>query len=188
MIAACIDRWALTSPNTKIRSFCRPHIARRVIIGLIPLWTLIPVHMAIFINNESGRCGPPASYAFAFGIYLVIFIGVLPPVMMVFFGILARHNLILIRTRVAGSIHSTRARFHKADRDLMKMLTGEVLVYIITTLLYPVNVLYGVVATSIVEKTAMRVAVESLISYIISPVLNFIYCVASFYGMFDVSF
>ena len=186
MIAACIDRWALTSPNAKIRSFCRPHIARRVIIGLIPLWTLIPVHLAIFINNESGRCGPPVSYAFVFGIYLVIFIGILPPVMMIFFGVLARHNLLLIRTRVATSIQPTRARLHKADRDLMKMLTGEVVVYIITTLLYPANILYGVVTTSMLEKNAMRVAVESLISFIISPVLNFIFCVASFYGMIEV--
>jgi hypothetical protein len=80
--------------------------------------------------------------------------------------------------------NEARLRLHKADRDLMRMLAGEVLVYLITTLFYPVNVLYGVItAPFAAEKSEMRVAVESLIGYIISPMLNYVYCVAQFYSM-----
>lgn len=183
MIAACIDRWALTSSNPQIRSICRPHVARCVIPSLMLIWCIIPIHMAVFVNNESGRCRAPNSYALAFSIYLFIFIGILPPLLMIYFGILAWRNLQFIRKRIAPLNDVHRVRFHRSDRDLMLMLTGEVLVYIITTSLYPVNVLYGVITAPIAkEKSDMRLAVESLVAYIISPVLNYIYCVAHFYG------
>ncbi|CAF1250393.1 unnamed protein product [Rotaria sordida] len=184
MIAACIDRWALTSPHVKIRSFCRPKIACNVILCLILIWPIIPVHMAIFINNYSGRCGAPSYYAFAFSIYLFIFIGFLPPCLMIFFGVLAWHNLRQIRSRIAPRRNLTQTRFHKADRDLMRMLAGEVLVYVVTTVVYPANVLYGFITTPITQqKSEMRLAIESLVGYIVSPLLNYIYCVAPFYGM-----
>ncbi|CAF3506751.1 unnamed protein product [Rotaria sp. Silwood1] len=182
MIAACIDRWALTSPYAKIRSFCRPKIARNVIFCLLLIWPIIPVHMAIFINNYSGRCGAPSYYAFAFAVYLFIFIGFLPPFLMIFFGVLAWNNLRQIRSRVTPRQNLAQVRFHKADRDLMRMLAGEVLVYVVTTILYPANVLYGFITTPIAQqKSEMRLAIEGLVGYIISPLLNYIYCVAPFY-------
>lgn len=184
MIAACIDRWALTSSNIRVRSFPRPHTARYVILGLILIWPIIPCHMAIFVTITSGRCGAPSYYALAFSIYLFVFIGILPPFLMILFGILAWRNLKRVRSRVAPLNNEARHRFHKADRDLMRMLAGEVLVYLITTFFYPVNVLYGVItAPFAAEKSEMRVAVESLIGYIISPILNYVYCVAQFYSM-----
>jgi hypothetical protein len=139
--------------------------------------------MAIYVNNYSGHCGAPSYYALAFAIYLFIFVSILPPLLMIIFGILAWCNLKLIQMRIAPMNKNAQIRFHKADRDLMKMLFGEVLIYIITTALYPVNVLYSVITTPIAEdKSEMRLAVESLIGYIISPVLNYIYCVAQFYS------
>ncbi|CAF1035172.1 unnamed protein product [Rotaria sp. Silwood1] len=183
MIAACIDRWAATSSSARIRLFCQPKIARNVIIGLILIWPIIPVHMAIFINNYSGHCGAPSYYAFAFSIYLFIFIGILPPAFMISFGVLTWHHLKQIRSRVAPTNDPTRFRLHKADRDLIKMLAGEVLVYLVTTVLYPVNTLYGFITTPIAQqKSEIRLAVEALVGYIVSPILNYIYCVAQFYG------
>ncbi|CAF4218840.1 unnamed protein product [Rotaria sp. Silwood2] len=183
MVVACIDRWALTSSYARIRSFCQPKVARNVIIGLILIWPIIPVHMAIFVNNYSGHCGAPTYYAFAFSIYLFIFIGILPPAFMISFGVLTWHNLKQIRSRVAPRNDPTRFRLVKADRDLIKMLAGEVLVYLVTTVVYPVNTLYGVITTPIVQqKSELRLAIEDLAGYIVSPILNYIYCVAPFYG------
>lgn len=183
MISACIDRWALTSPNTRIRLIARPQTARYVIIGLIIIWPIIPVHMAVFVTITAGRCGAPSNYALPYSIYLFIFIGILPPTLMITFGILAWRNLKQVRSRVAPTSTSIRFRLHRADRDLMKMLTGEVIVYIITTFLYPINVLYGFITAPIAQdKSPMRLAVESLIGYIVSPILNYIYCAAPFYS------
>lgn len=183
MIAACIGRWALTSPNTRIRSIARPQIACYVIIGLIIIWPIIPVHMAVFVTLVSGRCGTPSNYALAFSIYSFIFVGILPPALMITFGILAWRNLKQVRSRVAPTNDPVRLRLHRGDRDLMKMLAGEVMIYIITTSVYPVNILYGFITAPFAQyKSPMRLEIEGFISFIISPLLNFVYCVVPFYS------
>ncbi|CAF1025733.1 unnamed protein product [Rotaria sordida] len=182
MISACIDRWALCSESRTIRSFSQPRQAIRLIIILIIVWTIIPIHMAIFFNNSSGRCiATPGTYAFFYAIYSLFIIGILPLLLMIVFSVRAWHNLRLARTRVAP-IGTRHMRIHKRDRDLMSMLTGEVVVYCLTTLPYPINLIYSVSTDSFaVYKSSTRKAVESLIGYIISPLLNFMYCCAQFY-------
>lgn len=187
VVSACIDRWALCSQNTLIRSFARPKIAVRVILLLIVVWTLIPIHMAIFFSNNTGRCiALPGTYAFFYAIYSLIVIGILPLVLMIIFSLLAWYNLQKIRSRVApmgGAAAARNINIHKRDRDLMMMLTGEVIVYCITTIPYPINLIYSVSTSSLgIYKDPMRLAIESLVGYIISPLLNFMYCVAQFYG------
>lgn len=185
MIAACIDRWALCSNNTSINAFSRPHIAIRVILVLLVVWTIIPIHLAVFYNNSTGRCiASPSSYALFYAIYSLIVIGVLPLMLMILFSVLAWHSLLLIRSRVSPVGQTTgNIKIRKRDRDLMKMLSGEVFVYCITTIPYPVNLIYIVSTSSIAaSKSSTRVALESLIGYIVSPLLNFMYCCAQFYG------
>jgi hypothetical protein len=126
----------------------------------------------------------PESYAFFYAIYSLIVIGILPLVLMIIFSLLAWHNLQLIRSRVVPIDPTIRnIKIHKRDRDLMKMLSGEVLAYCITTIPYPINLIYSVSTSSITAyKTPTRLAMESLIGYIVSPLLNFMYCCAQFYG------
>jgi len=192
VIAGCIDRWALCSHSARIRLFCRPRIAIRVIIVLIIIWTIIPIHLAIFYNNDTGRCiALPGTYAFFNAIYSLIVIGILPLVLMILFSLLAWRNLQLIRSRVTpndalATATDNRRRsiqIHKRDRDLMKMLSGEVFVFCVTTIPYPINLIYSVSTGSIeASKSAMRLAIESLVGYVVSPFLNFMYCCAQFYG------
>jgi len=141
--------------------------------------------MAIFFNNSTGRCiALPGAYALFYAIYSLIVIGILPLVLMIVFSLLARRNLRMIRSRVVP-IGQTRRNLniHKRDRDLMKMLSGEVLVYCVTTIPYPINLIYSVSTSSIAAyKSSTRLAIESLIGYIVSPLLNFMYCCAQFYG------
>jgi hypothetical protein len=126
----------------------------------------------------------PASYAFFYAIYSMIVIGIVPLVLMIVFSLLAWHNLQLIRSRVTPMDQPTRNRnIHKRDRDLMRMLSGEVFVYCLTTIPYPINLIYSVSTSSIAaHKSSTRIAIESLIGYIVSPLLNFMYCCAQFYG------
>ncbi len=185
MIAACIDRWALCSKHSSIRAFSRPQKAIRLILILLVVWTVIPIHLAIFFNNSSGRCSAmPASYAFFYAIYSMIVIGVLPLILMLVFSLLAWYNLQMIRSRVAPVGQTIRSiKIRKRDRDLMKMLSGEVFVYCLTTIPYPIYLIYNVSTSSIAAyKSPTRVAIESLIGYIITPFLNFTYCCVQFYG------
>ncbi len=208
VIAGCIDRWALCSQSVTIRLFTRPKIAIRAIIILIIIWSIIPIHLAVFFSNTSGRCiALPGTYALFYAIYSLIVIGVLPLFLMILFSLLAWHNLKVIRSRVAPANIALReaARrgktmtngrsmsIHKRDRDLMKMLGGEVFVYCVTTIPYPINLIYSVSTSSIAaSKSPMRLAIESLIGYIVSPLLNFMYCCAQFYGkktsIFEIKF
>ncbi|CAF0735547.1 unnamed protein product [Adineta ricciae] len=188
MIAGCIDRWALCSQNATIRMFSRPRIAIRVIIILVIVWTLIPIHLAVYFSNNTGRCVALAgTYAFFYAIYSLIVIGIMPLFLMMFFSYLAWHNLQAIRSRVTptqGTVNpvSQHVQIHKRDRDLMKMLSGEVLVYCITTIPYPINLIYSVSTASIAStKSPIRLAIESLVGYIITPLLNFMYCCVQFY-------
>lgn len=161
-----------------------------MIILLIIIWTLIPIHLAVYYSNTTGRCiALPGTYAFFYAIYSLIVIGILPLFLMILFSLLAWYNLQSIRSRITptdGIIANNRTRnirIHKRDRDLLKMLSGEVLVYCITTIPYPINLIYSVSTSSIASsKSAMRLAIESLIGYIITPFLNFMYCCAQFYG------
>jgi hypothetical protein len=84
--------------------------------------------------------------------------------------------------------HGTQnIKIHKRDRDLMKMLSGEVFVYCVTTIPHPINFIYNVSTNSIAaSKSSTKIAIESLIGYIISPLLNFMYCCIQFYGKRDI--
>jgi hypothetical protein len=183
VVCACIDRWAICSSKATIRSFARPYIAVRVIATLLIIWPIIPVHMLIYFTLNSDRCGPVSNYALPYSIYVIVVVGTLPLILMITFSCLAWYNLQLSRIRVAAVSHMTpRIQIHKRDRDLMKMLTGEVFVYCLTTVLYPINMFYGVMTKSITDKSSLRLSIESLISYIISPLLTFTYCCIQFYG------
>jgi hypothetical protein len=127
----------------------------------------------------------PESYAFFYAIYSLIVIGILPLVLMIVFSLLAWHNLQKIQSRVVP-MGEISIQIHGRDRTLMKMLSGEVFIYCLTTVPYPIDLIYSVATNSIsAYKSPTRLAMESLIGYIVSPLLNFMYCCVQFYGKKD---
>jgi hypothetical protein len=185
VIAACIDRWALCSSNGTIRSLSRPHIACRVIVILILMWSMISIHLAVFSTNRSGRCSISPSYALAFSIYASIFIGIVPLFLLILFSLFAWRNLQFIRSRLSPMCATARRiRIYRRDRDLLKMLVAEVFVYSLTSLPYLINTIYTVATSPLATfKSPMRLAIESLVASIVSPILGFTYSCAQFYGM-----
>ena len=83
MIAGCVDRWALCSQNTKLRSICQPKFACRVIAGIFIFATLISVPLLAFFSNSSGRCTVDPPYRLTYVIFALVLIGILPPVLMI---------------------------------------------------------------------------------------------------------
>ncbi|UJR26953.1 hypothetical protein I4U23_008260 [Adineta vaga] len=185
MIVACIDRWAVCSQNVKIRMLCRPKIAYRLTTILIISTLLMPVHLLIFFdNNTSGQCSINLAYNLAYTIFAMIAIGILPPFLMILFTYLAHYNLRRIRSRVqlSGNESTADNHIHKRDYDLMKMLVGEVILFCITTSLYPINTMYNFLTIPVKPfKSPLRVAIEALIGYIVHPLLSFTYCCTQFY-------
>jgi hypothetical protein len=184
VVAACIDRWGLCSQSVKIRSICRPYIARRVLVLNLLISALLPSQLFVYFDNGTGLCELSPLYSLPYTIFASIAIGILPFVLMIIFSLLARHNLHLIRSRIVPTNNPTQHfRIHKRDHDLMKMLVGEVIVYCITTIPYPANIMYQYLTTPIAaDKSPMRLAVEALVTFIIHPILTFTYCCTQFYG------
>lgn len=108
---------------------------------------------------------------------------------MILFSFLARYNLIKIRSRVRPTGGTSQdIHIHKRDHDLMKMLIGEVIVFSLTTSVYPFNTMYSYLTIPIkAYKSPVRLAVESLIGYIIHPLLSYTYCCTQFYGKLEMN-
>lgn len=187
MIAACVDRWALCSQNIKIRSICQPKIAYRIITFIIISSLLIHIPLFFYYDNTSGRCVINPCFSLAYTTYSIIFIGFVPSFSMILFSYRAQYNLTKIRSRVppiGGDIDQRNFRINKRDHDLMKMLFGEVFIFCVTTCPFPCSTLYNFLTASIsAYKSPLRVAIESLVSFIIHPLLNYVYCCTQFYGM-----
>ncbi|CAF1313976.1 unnamed protein product [Adineta steineri] len=185
LIAACIDRWALCSQNIKIQSFSQSKIALRIVSSIIIGSILMAIPLLFFFNNSSGCCAINPSYNLAYTSYSLTFIAILPPLLMILFSFLARHNLTMIRSRVKP-IDGDKTRdihIHKRDHDLIKMLFGEVVMFCLTTCPFPCITLYNFLTVPITSnKTPIRVAIESFINFIIQPLLNYTYCCTQFYG------
>jgi hypothetical protein len=189
VIAGCVDRWALCSQSTKLRSICSPKVAYRVLAGIVIFATLISIPLLIFFSNDSGLCAINPTYRLAYVVFALILIGILPPVLMILFTLLARYNLLKIRSRVQpNGVTRQSIHIHKRDHHLMQMLIGEVLVFCITTCPYAINTLYNYVTLPITQyKSPLRLAIESLVGFIILPLLSYTYCCTQFYGKHSIN-
>src|SRR5579871_282881 len=63
---ACIDRYALSSANARLRNFATVYIAHRVVIVIILIWIVLPVHILIVYNLKENICGAVYSQIAAF--------------------------------------------------------------------------------------------------------------------------
>ena len=59
IVCACIDRYALCSQSTRLRSFCAPKVAVRIIIGHFCVWPLITVYITFI--QEFVAIGAPCT-------------------------------------------------------------------------------------------------------------------------------
>lgn len=73
-----------------------------------------------------------------------------------------------------------RQRISKRDQQLLISLICEVVLYILTSLLYSANITYSAI-TSGESKTIERIRIESFISFFASPFLVIINNCAAFY-------
>lgn len=99
-MAACVDRAAMCNRRAWIRSFSTARTAYRVIAVITIVWLLIPIHLAVYFENFTGRCIPqPGLYAKLFSAYSIIISGWSPPIVMAIFGIISYRNLKQVSTK-----------------------------------------------------------------------------------------
>lgn len=185
IVLACIDRFALSSSSLRVRSFCRTKIAFSAIVCIFIVWPIIAVHIPILLTIQSGRCGMTNPYSLIYSIYSFIIAGLLPPALMVIFGIKTIRNLHLIHARIQPNADEN-FRIKRKDYNLMVMLMWEVVVYLVSTTPYPIQTLYLAVTSNII-KTTLRLQIESFITFMAYSFLIYINSASPFYVYFSTS-
>ena len=182
---ASIDRFALCSENVHIRSFSQHHRAMKAMFLACILWILIPSHILIFMNIYGQRCGANGTYLLIYSIYAAV-VTIIPLLIMVIFSSLAIQGLRQIHFRVRPNTATTNSTTHstvqikKRDKQFVVLLIGEVIIYVTSTILFPLNTIYTVLTTS-TPKNADRVAIEGFIRYLALSFLIYLNSCSIFY-------
>ena len=178
---ACLDRFALCSPNPHIRRLNKRCIAIMLLIIESIVWILIPIHVLVYIDIQmpGPRCGAIGVYSIVYSIYAPI-VTCIPLGAMLFFSFWALQNLRHIHARIRPDGINTMARIRKRDAQLMTILIGEVVVYFFSTVWYPIYSIY-VTITLNTPKSPVRTAIEGLVRYLTLNFLIFFNSCSLFY-------
>jgi len=180
IVLACIDRYALCSESVRIRSFCQPKIAIRMIIATLLIWPILTLHVLILENLNGGQCGMTGAYVLIYGLYSTLVAGIIPPLLMTIFSILTIRHRRELRTRLAAT---GRNRTSKRDQSLVVMLASEVIVYVVTTILYPTITLYRAIANGY-PQSAESLQIEAFLGFLGGSFLIYLNSASVFYVYF----
>ncbi|CAF1560715.1 unnamed protein product, partial [Didymodactylos carnosus] len=108
-----------------------------------------------------------------------------PLLLMSVFSLLTFRNLMLTRRRVrpvtdGGKRNAPQIKVKQRDRQLISMLLAEVLVYILSTSLYPLYLFYTTITMN-QSKNALRVSIETFLSFLSSTPTLYFNNASSFY-------
>jgi hypothetical protein len=190
IIAACIDRFLLTSSRTTYRAFSTPKRAKWLIFFTIIFWPLFLSFVPIISTIANGRCGTLGTNAIIISVYLLVFIGFLPPIVLGVFGYLAYRNMRQVHNRIQPVINNeinTKNSIGRRDREMWTMVISEALVYILTASFFPIILTEMLISQNIIpNKSFQYLQIESFLLFIASWLL-FINRATPFYICFIVS-
>ncbi|CAF0879854.1 unnamed protein product [Adineta ricciae] len=186
IILACFDRACLSSRRPTIRNLSHVRFARILSLFTIIFWFIGAVHLPLVVKIQFGYCTLPGVYPLIFSIYAVIFAGIIPPVAMTIFSAFTLRNLHSIHVRIHSTSAPTNSIMRQRDLHLIRMLTAQVIIYVLTTTPYPLNTLYAAITLS-TPKSSDRQAIEGFIYFVTSTFLLFINPSATFYIYFTTS-
>ncbi|UJR32406.1 hypothetical protein I4U23_019868 [Adineta vaga] len=170
IVIACADRYAICSRQATIRSFSQYKVAIRVIVFVFIFWLFLALLPTMQYSNENNICevmrGVPNLID---SIYTLVCFGVVPLFSMMIFGMLMMINLAQMRSHIQpvidGTVLINHRIFRRRDRDMIRMLSIELLLYIFTTVPVTVILIYKTVAENKV-KNELRIQIESFLFYI----------------------
>ncbi len=191
IVTACFDRFALCSTNVRLRRFCSVHIARHYMIpSIIIIWLIPPLHTLIFNTAVNNTCVYSGAAALYNSIYGISFVGFIPPILMLLFSLLTFRNLKLRQQRqqvcrfvIVNTPLPTNAnrKQQQTDRHVLAMLMIQVAVYVCTTTMTSINLLYSALTMYIgINESNERKSIETFISFI-TGMLNYSCPCLSFY-------
>ena len=186
LVAACFDRYTLTSPDVRLRNLAKVHIAYRVILIMTIIWMSLPIHILIFFNTNGVTCFSLGSIVVSIyhSIYTLITGSVLPVSIMSVCALLVRRNLVhksQIRQQLTVNQQNNNEHTeHKRDQQIFMMLLIQALVYVITQTPWMLFNIYTTATIYVTNKSRDRIAIEQFIRFIADMII-FLHPVLSFY-------
>jgi CRISPR/Cas system CSM-associated protein Csm2 small subunit len=162
-----------------------------MIPSIIIIWLILPIHILIFNTANNNSCmyldAPAALYN---SIYGISFVGFIPPFLMFLFSFLTFRNLKLRQqqrqvrqfSQVNTDLSTNRNRKQqKRNQQALGLLMIQVVVYVSTTTITSINLLYSVLTTYMgINKSDQRKSIETFITFI-TGMLNYACPCLSFY-------
>lgn len=187
-ILACIDRYALSSMEARIRSFSEHRMAFHLILLSAVFWSLSVVPFAYERTIENNQCDIHSHLlALIYTIYYLIFAGILPPLLILIFSFLLMQNLKRMRTQIQSQSpksnregNSSMNILRKRDRDLMKMVLIEVMFYVISTTPFSFYLVYKIIADDFAKGEEQK-EIEAFINYLTQSFLMYLNTALPFY-------
>jgi len=155
-VLACANHYAITSNRARIRSFSQYRVAIRVIPSVILFWLLLAIFPTMLHSITNGVCDVMSGLPYLmYSVYILTVLGIFPIVSMVTFGVLLTINLKKMRTRIHSSANPGNAvhLFRKRDRDMLRMLLVDLIIYICTTMPNTLVLIYMVSAQTRTENS-----------------------------------
>lgn len=155
LILASIDRILITSPNARTRQRSTPRLAYLSIIGVTFIWLLAHIHALVL--TDLLQVGPgificyyrPGMHISLVSYYSLIIRGILVPLLMIVLGLWSVKNIRNIaRVNPPSGVPASGAPIlrgarisHSKDRQLLKILLIDIVVYIVFHLMLTVVLL-----------------------------------------------
>ena len=189
LTVACIDRFAASAVNARLRNLATLSIARRAAVVIPLAWIVLPMHSLILYNLRGNICGILYSSAGALyhSIFTTVVAGVLPPAIMVTCAVLIYRNLVqkrqrrqIITAQESSRTDETKHLLTRRDQQVLLMLLIQATAYVITTLPLMAVYFYNALTIFLTNKPADRVAIERFSQYL-AEMICFLFPAASFY-------
>jgi hypothetical protein len=167
IILACVDRFMITHNRATFRAFSTPKRAKWIVFFSVIFCLLFTIHIPIMTTISNGQCGRFGIYLTIYYAYMILVVGIIPPVLMGIFGYLTYRNMRQMHVRVQPIVRNridTNHSIRRLDRDLLIIVISEVLVYVITTTLFPLILLEMLISQYVISnKSAQHLQIEIFI-------------------------
>jgi hypothetical protein len=178
IVLACVDRYIHTLGNElQRRRLSSSKMATRSIVFVTILLFLAYIHVPINylvitqtdrLNQVTSACiGPQGIYRTFANLWHAVLYSVCPAFVMFIFGLLTLINIRRRRRQIAPRVVDTRPMTRRSDNELLRMLTVQVLIIMLSTFPYPVYQAYASTTVNIV-KSQLRIAEDRMGSQIVA--------------------
>ena len=189
LVAACLDRFALSSHNMRWKNFVRTYVAYRIVAIIAVTWVILPVPVLFYYNIKGNVCAAVFNLATQYyhACFTLVTGFMLPNLIMVISALLIYRNLVNKRKRRQIMIaqqreitNLTEDTQRKRDRQVLLVLLCQSTAYLITVAPWITFIFYNAVTISVRNKSAERIAIERFITYILEPI-QYLFPISSFY-------